>query len=183
MLICGSNDPHFKKRKDNDMGMLSGLGDLVKQFSSAEGGAAAQQTVGSAPQSAIASGLAEVFRSSETAPFAQQASQLFANSNGSQQASVLNALIAAAGPTVLAKLGGGSSLAGLLGSSPGTITPEQAASVNPEEVQALAEHAEKQDPSIMDRISEVYSAHPQMIQALGAAALALAAAHISKNQG
>jgi hypothetical protein len=158
------------------MGMLSGLGDLVKQFSSAEGGAAAQQTVGSAPQSAIASGLAEVFRS-------QQASQLFANSNGSQQASVLNALIAAAGPAVLAKLGGGSSLAGLLGSSPGTITPEQAASVNPEEVQALAEHAEKQDPSIMDRISEVYSAHPQMIQALGAAALALAAAHISKNQG
>lgn len=165
------------------MGMLSGFGDLIKQFSSAEGGAAAEQTVGSAPQSAIASGLAEVFRSSETAPFAQQASQLFANSNGTQQASVLNALLAAAGPAVLAKLGGGSSLAGLLGSSPGTITPEQAASVNPEEVQALAEHAEKQDPSIMDRISEVYSAHPQMIQALGAAALALAAAHISKNQG
>jgi hypothetical protein len=161
------------------MGMLSGLGDLVKQFSNAEGGAA--QTVQSAPQSAIANGLAEVFRSGETAPFAQQASQLFANSNGSQQANVLNALLAAAGPAVLAKLGGSSSLSGLLG-SPGTITAEQAASVNPDEVQALAEHAEKQDPSIIDRISEVYSAHPQMIQALGAAALALAAAHISKSQ-
>jgi hypothetical protein len=164
------------------MGMFSGLGDLVKQFSGAEGGAAAEQTLGSAPQSAIASGLAEVFRSGETAPFAQQASQLFANSNGSQRASVLNTLIAAAGPAVLAKLGSGSPLASLSSGAQGGVTPEQAASVNPEEVQALAEHAEKQDPSIIDRISEVYSAHPQMIQALGAAALALAASHITKNQ-
>jgi hypothetical protein len=163
------------------MGFLSGLGDLVKQFSSGEGGAGAEQLLGAAPQSSVASGLAEVFRSSETAPFAQQASQLFASSDGSQRANVLNALMAAAGPAVLAKLGGGSSLAGLLGGSSGTITPEQAASVNPEEVQALAEHAEKQDPSIIDRISEVYSAHPQMIQALGAAALALAASHIAKS--
>jgi hypothetical protein len=161
------------------MGFLSGVGDLVKQFSSG-GGTDAEQLLGAAPQSSVASGLAEVFRSSETAPFAQQASQLFASSNGSQQANVLNALIAAAGPAVLAKLGG-TSLAGLLGGSPGTITPEQAASVDPEAVQALAEHAEKQDPSIIDKISEVYSAHPQMIQALGAAALALAASHIAKN--
>jgi hypothetical protein len=168
--------------KVNEMGFLSSLGDLAKQFSSGEGGAGAEQLLSAAPQSSIASGLAEVFRSNETAPFAQQASQLFANSNGSQQANVLNALMAAAGPAVLAKLGGGSSLAGLLGGSPGTITPEQAASVNPEEVQALAEHAEKQDPSIIDKISEVYSAHPQMIQALGAAALALAASHIAKSQ-
>lgn len=163
------------------MGFLSGLGDLVKQYSSGEGGASAEQVVGAAPQSAIASGLAEVFRSGETAPFAQQASQLFANSNGSQQASVLNTLLAAAGPAVLAKLGSGSALAGLLGNAPGTVTPEQAAAVNPEEVQALAEHAEKQDPSIIDKISQVYSEHPQMIQALGAAALAIAASHIAKN--
>lgn len=163
------------------MGFLSGLGDLVKQYSSGEGGAGAEQLLGAAPQSAVAGGLAEIFRSGETAPFAQQASQLFAKSDGSQQANVLNALIAAAGPAVLAKLGSGSPLAALLGNAQGGVTPEQAASVNPEEVQALAEHAEKQDPSIIDKISQVYSEHPQMIQALGAAALAIAASHIAKN--
>jgi hypothetical protein len=163
------------------MGFLSGLGDLVKQYSSGEGGANAEQLIGAAPQSSIASGLAEVFRSAETAPFAQQASQLFANSNGSQQATVLNTLIAAAGPAVLAKLGSGSPLAALLGNAQGAVTPEQAVAVNPEEVQTLAEHAEKQDPSIIDQLSQVYSDHPQMIQALGAATLAIAASHIAKN--
>lgn len=163
------------------MGFLSSLGDLAKQFQSGEAGSGQlEQLLGAAPQSAVAGGLAQVFRSGETAPFAQQASQLFAKSDGTQQASVLNTLIAAAGPAVLAKLGGGS-LAGLLGSAPGTVTPEQAAAVPPEEVQALAEHAEKQDPSIIDKLSQVYAAHPQMIQALGAAALAIAAKHISEN--
>jgi hypothetical protein len=150
------------------MGFLSSLGDLAKQFQSGEAGSGQlEQLLGAAPQSAVAGGLAQVFRSGETAPF-------------TQQASVLNTLIAAAGPAVLAKLGGGS-LAGLLGSAPGTVTPEQAAAVPPEEVQALAEHAEKQDPSIIDKLSQVYAAHPQMIQALGAAALAIAAKHISEN--
>jgi hypothetical protein len=162
------------------MGFLSSLGDMVKQFS-AENPAAAQQLLGSAPQSAVAGSLAEVFRSSETAPFAEQASQLFAKSDGTQQASLLNTLIASVGPAVLSHLGGSSpQLAALLGSG-GQVTPEQAATVKPEEVQALAEHAEKEDPSVMDRLSEIYAAHPQVIQALGAAALALAAQHIAKN--
>jgi hypothetical protein len=173
------------------MGFLSGLGDLVKQFSggSAAGAPTAEQfsqLAGAVPQSSVASGLAEVFRSGETAPFAQLASQLFSHSNGTQQASVLNSLVAAVGPEVLSKVTGSSSspLASLLAGNQAPITPDQAATIKPEDIQTLAEHAEKADPSIIDKLSELYAAHPQLIQGLGAAAVAVAAKHImSKHEG
>ncbi|AXC11486.1 hypothetical protein ACPOL_2162 [Acidisarcina polymorpha] len=169
------------------MGFLSGIGDLVKQFAGNSGtpatGEQLTQLAGAVPQSSVAGGLAEVFRSGQTPPFAQLASQLFSNSNGQQQASVLNSLITAAGPGVLAHLAGNSSspLASLLQGNQTQITPEQAAAVKPEEVQALAEHAEKADPSIIDKLSELYAAHPQLIQSLGAAAVTIAVQHIAKS--
>jgi hypothetical protein len=163
------------------MGFLSGLGDLAKKFTEGEGGVN-PEVLNQAPQSAIASGLEQVLSQGGAGGFAEQASKLFANSNSSQQASVLNSLMAVAGPAIIAKLGAGSPLASLLNNSNGQVTPEQAATVSPDEVQALAEHAHSEDSSIIGKISEVYSAHPQMIQALGAAAVALAAAHISKSQ-
>ena len=166
-------------------GLLSGLGDLVKQFSGGATGEQLNQVAGSVPQSTVASGLAEVFRSSDTAPFAQLASQLFSNSNGTQQASVLNSLVAAVGPEVLAKVTGSSNspLASLLAGNQAPITPEQAAAIKPEDIQTLAEHAEKADPSIIDKLSELYAAHPQLIQGLGAAAVAIALKHITTKQG
>ena len=60
----------------------------------------------------LSEGLAEAFRSSETPPFAQMLGGLFGRSDGQQRATILNQLIAAVGPQVLAQLGGG--LAGLL---------------------------------------------------------------------
>jgi hypothetical protein len=169
------------------MGLLSGIGDLLKQASGGEGMSGEQltQLASAVPRSTVAGGLAEVFRSGSTPPFAQLASQLFAKSGSEQQASVLNSLVAAVGPEVLTKLTGSASspLAALLAGNQAPITPEQAASVKPEEVQALAEHAEKADPTIIDKLSELYSAHPQLIQGLGVAAVALIAQHISKNHG
>jgi hypothetical protein len=168
------------------MGFLDGVGDLLKNLggeNSGNAGLLLQQLAGSAPQSAVAGGLAEVFKSNQTAPFAQLASQLFSNSNGQQQASVLNTLVAAVGPEVLSKLTGSASspLAQLLSGNQAPITAEQAANVDPQEVQTLAEHAEKADPSIIDKLSELYAAHPQLIQTLGAAAVSIAAAHIAKS--
>src|SRR5271163_1925207 len=166
--------------------MFSGIGDLVKQFSGEKSGEAGQlleQLAGSAPQSAVAGGLAEVFKSDQTPPFAQLASQLFSNSSGEQRASVLNTLVSAVGPGVLAQLTGNASspLAAMLKGNQAPITPEQATEVKPEEVQTLAEHAEHADPSIIDRISQLYAAHPQLIQSLGAAAVAIAAQHMAKS--
>jgi len=164
------------------MSFLSGIGDLLKQYS---GGATSStpaveqhfdQVAQAVPSSTVASGLAEVFRSQQTASFPQLAAQLFANGNSQQQAGVLNGLVATLGPSVIAKFAGSapnSPLASLLQSA-GSITPTQAATVNPADVEALTSHAQGQDPSIIDRVSAIYAQHPVLIKSLGAAALTIA---------
>ncbi len=165
------------------MSFLAGIGDLLKQYS-AGGGAAANspaveqhfdQVAQAVPPSTLAGGLAEAFRSNQTAPFPQMAAQLFANGNSQQQAGVLNSLVAALGPAVISQFAGSapnSPLASLLRS--GSVTPAQAASVSPADVEALTNHAQTQDPSIIDRVSAVYAQHPVLIKSLGAAALTIA---------
>jgi hypothetical protein len=172
------------------MSFLSGIGDLLKQYS---GGTATNtapaveqhfdQVAQAVPSSTIASGLAEAFRSPQTASFPQMAAQLFANGNSQQQAGVLNGLVAALGPAVLAKFASGapnSPLASLLQSA-GSITPAQASSVSPADVEALTSHAQSQDPSIVDRVSAIYAQHPVLIKSLGAAALTIAMKKIAES--
>ena len=60
------------------------------------------------------------------------------------------------------------------------MSPDQAKQVSPEAVQQLAEHAEKQNPSVIDHASQFYSQHPKLVQALGAGSLALIMSHLSK---
>jgi hypothetical protein len=131
----------------------------------------------SAPQSHLASGLAEAFRSKETPPFSQMLTTLFSNSNGQQRAGILTQLLGAVGPS-LPSSGALSSLAALGGGN--GVTPEQADQIPQETVQQLAERAEKQNPSIVDRASEFYAQHPTLVQALGAGSLALIMSHLSK---
>ena len=65
-------------------------------------------------------------------------------------------------------------LGGGAGNAAPTITPEQASQLSPADAAAIAEHAEKKDPSILDRAGEFYAEHPQLVKGLGAAALAIA---------
>lgn len=133
-----------------------------------------EQVSQAAPQQHMATGLAEAFRSNQTPPFAQMLSTLFSNSNGQQQAGVLNHLLSAAGPAaasgILGNLMGGGS----------QITPEQAQQVPPEAVHRLAEQAQQNDPSVIDRVSEMYAQHPTLIKALGAGSLAVIMSHLSQ---
>jgi hypothetical protein len=103
---------------------------------------------------------------------------MFGNSDGTQRAGILNHLIAAAGPAALT---GGllSSLKGATSGSQTTVTPEQAQQIQPDTVRQLAEHAQKNDPAVIDRASEFYAQHPTVVKALGTAALALIIRHIS----
>jgi hypothetical protein len=164
------------------MSFLSNIGGLLQQYA---GGTPPSgnveehfdQVAGAVSAGSLATGLAEAFRSPDTAPFAQMASQLFANGNGTQQASMLNTLLASAGPGVLSSfLGANASgaLASLLKGGTTAVTPDQAASVPPEEIQNLAAHVEKHDGSIIDKISQVYAEHPTLIKSLGVAALGIA---------
>ena len=138
-----------------------------------------QRTVEAVPSSHLVDALGEAFRSRETPPFGQMVTSLFANSNPDQRAGILNHLLSAVGPGALGSLALGS-LGGVLRGGKANISPEQAKQVSPEVVQQLAEHAEKQNPSVIDHASQFYSQHPKLVQALGAGSLALIMSHLSR---
>jgi hypothetical protein len=129
-------------------------------------------------QSDLATGLANAFRSDQTPPFGQMLGSLFSNSNGQQRAGILNQLLGAMGPTLLTS-GALGSLTGLFGGGR-AVTPEQAEQIPTEAVTQLAEHAEKQNPSIVEQASQFYAQHPTLVQALGAGSLALIMSHLSR---
>ncbi len=179
------------------MGWMDQLGGLMQQY----GGAGAQpahdqindhydQFSQAAPPSALADGLAAAFRSNQTPAFGQMLGGLFGQSNNQQRAGILNTLIGALGPTIVAQVlqrqggggGGLAGLAGLLGGGQTQVSPEAAAQVSPEAVAALAEHAEQKDPSIIDTVSNFYAEHPTLVKGLGAAALAIAMSKIAQAQ-
>ena len=132
-----------------------------------------------APQGNLAGGLSAAFRSDQTPPFGQMIGTLFNNSNGQQRAGILNQLLGSVGPGLLAS-GALSGLTGLLGGGQTQVTPEQAEQIPPQAVQELAEHAQKQNPSIVDQAGQFYAQHPTLVQALGAGSLALIMSHLSK---
>jgi hypothetical protein len=181
------------------MDWMNQLSGVLQQYNGA-GAAPATSTVQndfdhiaqSAPQSAVADGLAAAFRSEQTPDFGQMAAQLFSNSSGQQRAGILNTLISAAGPMILSQVlsrransngGGLSSLIGLLSGGQQTeVTPEQAEQIPADAVEEIAAQAEKKDPSIIDRVSNFYAEHPALVKTLGAAALTIALSQIAQRQ-
>ncbi len=135
--------------------------------------------IGSEQPQSLASGLAAAFQSNQTAGFGSMLSGLFGQSDPQQKAGVLNSILGAAGPSLLASALPGP-LANILKGG-GTITPEQAQQIPAETVQNLAEHAQKSNPSIIENVSSFYSQHPKVIQALGAGALAMVLSHMKKS--
>jgi hypothetical protein len=132
-----------------------------------------------APPEEVAGGLSQAFRSDRTPAFPEMVSNLFRNSDPNQRAGLLNRLLAGIGPGALAGLPGG--LAGLLGGR-GEVTPQQANQISPDQVQVIASHAEKQNPSVVDQVSSFYSQHPQVVKALGGLALTIALQHMMRRQ-
>src|SRR6185369_2562298 len=120
-----------------------GLLDMLNQvLGSGEAGAQQHfdQVAQNAPSDVLATGLASAFRSDQTPPIGDMVGTMFANSNGTQQAGMLNQIIAALGPAVAAGLAGG-----VLGRAmtPGStqITPDQASQLSPKDVREVVDHA------------------------------------------
>ena len=163
---------------------LSNLMGLLQQYVNPGSAATAnttqdfEQVSQSASPTHLAGGLAEAFRSNQTPPFAQMLTTLFSNSNGEQRAGILNHLLGSSGVSAGSGVLGG--LSGLLGGG-SQVTPEQAQQVSPEAVHEMAQQAEKNDPSIIDKASSFYAQHPTLVQGLGASALALIMSHMSRN--
>ncbi|MGI8961568.1 MAG: hypothetical protein ACR2IV_17760 [Bryobacteraceae bacterium] len=163
---------------------LSDILNVVQQYSGASASNPPPSTqqdfskiAQTAPQPHLAGGLAEAFRSDQTPPFSEMIGSLFSQSNGQQRAGILTQLLSSSGANPLSALG--NRFSGLL--KPGSqVTPQEADQITPEAVQQLAEHAQKENPSIIDQASSFYAQHPQLVQGLGAGALALIMSHISK---
>jgi hypothetical protein len=169
------------------MTLIDQLSNVLKQYSggsnqdSANVGEHFDQVAQAVPQGAIAEGLSSAFRSDQTPAFGSLIGNLFGQSNGEQKAGVLNNLLGALGPGALSQIAGGGALASLLGGAK-EITPEQAQNISPEVVQQLATHAEKTDPSIVDRASVFYAQHPTLVKTLGGAAMSIVLAKVAQRQ-
>ena len=157
-----------------------GLLDLLQQ---ALGGnaekhfdAVAQQ----APPDQLGAGLAEAMRSKETPPFGNMVSQMFGQSSPTQQAGVLNQILAALGPAAATALASGA-LGRVLAPGQSQLTPEQAAQVSPDQVSEIATQAEQTQPGVVDQVSQFYAQHSGLIRVLGGAALAIAMAKMKNN--
>jgi len=161
--------------------MAFDLGNLLQQYLGGAGNNNASraaddfdQVATTAPRSSMAQGVTEALRSDQTPPFPQMLGQLFGHSDANQRAGMLNQLIGGLAPGVLASLGGGA-LGNLFRGhdAPAAITPEQAAQLTPEQVQQIAADAERENPSIVDRMGDFYAEHPTLVKTIGGAALAI----------
>ncbi len=130
----------------------------------------------SAPQNVTAGALAHVFRSDQTPGFPQMVSSLFHESNPEQRAGLLNRLLSAIPSATLAGIPGLADLA----RGGQNVTPDQARQVSPEQVKTAAEHAQRNNPSIVDEVSGFYAKHPGVVKALGAAVVTMALRHVSR---
>jgi len=114
-------------------------------------------------------------------PFGNLVGQLFAKSDGNQQACVLDQLLAVAGPTLLSEAAGGA-LSSLLPAGASQINAEQAAQLSPEQVQETGAHSERAHPGVVGQLGHFYAEHPTLIKTLGGAAMTIALAKMKEHQ-
>jgi hypothetical protein len=158
-----------------------GLLDVLQQ--ALDGGNAEQHFDQAAQQASpgdLGAGLAAAMRSDQTPPFGDMVGQLFGQSNGAQQAGMLNQILASLGPAAAGAIGGGA-LSRVLQPGQTQITPEQASQLSPDEVAQIAAHAEQQRPGIVDEVSHFYAQHAGLIKVLGGTALMVALAKMKEN--
>ena len=129
------------------------------------------------PPDALGDGIAHAFRSDKTPAFGEMVGRLFSGSNPSLRAGLLNQLIAAAGPAIVAKLG--SVLGNRSADASTSISEADAQRISPEQVSDIAQHAEKANPGVMDQIGSFYAKNPEIVKMLGGAALAIALGRIA----
>jgi len=163
-----------------------GLMDLLNQ-AMAGGSVSNQQfdqVAQAVPSNVLAGGLAHAFRSDQTPDIGAMVGQMFGNSNGQQQAGMLNQILATLGPAAAASLAGGT-LGGIMSPGSSQITPAQASQLSPQQVQDVVQQAHQANPGIADQLAAFYSQHSGLIKTLGGAALAIAMAkmkdHVSQS--
>jgi hypothetical protein len=149
------------------------------------------KVVAHAPANELGKGVAEAFRSDKTPDMGQMVGQLFGNSNGSQQAGMLNQVLKSLGPAAAAAIAGGVlsrmtqastvQTAPSAPTAPVQITPAQASTLSADQVKEIVNTAHKENPGLADQLGSYYAEHSGLIKTLGAAALAITMARMKNN--
>jgi hypothetical protein len=131
------------------------------------------QVAQNAPPGALGSAIAGAFRSDQTPPIGDMVGKMFQNSNGQQQAGLLNQILATLGPAAAAALAGGA-LGRIMQPGATQVTPDQASQLTPDQVRDVVNHAHETNPGIADQLGSFYAQHSGLVKTLGGAALLIA---------
>jgi hypothetical protein len=94
----------------------------------------------------------------------------------------LNQLLSTLGPAAAAALAGGA-LSKIMSPGATQVTPEQAAKMSPEQVQAVVTHANDAHPGIADQLGGFYAQHSGLIKTLGGVAMLVAMTQMKDKLG
>jgi hypothetical protein len=172
------------------MAWMDAISDIVNRYSGAAGGTASapadphqdyHDIAETAPPQVMADALAHAFRSEQTPSFPDMVSSLFRQSNPDQRAGLLNQFIGWIGPAALATVPGLKELASSFDKGQ-SVTAQKASEVSPELFQQAVTHVQRDNPSIVDKVSGFYAQHPDVVKALGGAAITIAIQHIARRR-
>ena len=149
-----------------------GLSDLLQQITGNSSNPADHfdRVTKQASPDELGRGVAAAMRSDDTPSFSSMIGQTFGQASPTQQAGLLNQILASVGPAALSGLAGGA-LGRLLGPGTTQVTPEQASQLSPTQVTEIAAHAEQAQPGIVDQVGQFYAQHSGLIKMLGGAVL------------
>src|SRR5262252_7718264 len=149
------------------------LDTLTQALSNQRGAPQFSDVAQRAPDDVLAKGISGAFSSDQTPDIGTMVSQLFGQSNGVQQAGMLNQLLGTLGPGVMAGLAGGA-LGNVLRPGQTQITPQQASQLSPQQVQDVVNHANDVHPGVADQLGVFYAQHRGLINTLGGVAATIA---------
>ena len=113
-----------------------------------------------APQEVVSEGLADAFRAEQTPPFPDMVAQLYEHSNPGQRAGLLE---------LFRRFRDGPQ-----------VSEHEAGTLQPNQVKDIARRAEEHNPGVIERVSEFYARHPDLVRNLGSMALSIALRNMAR---
>ncbi len=164
------------------MGLFDSMKNVLEQYASGTPVAGNveshfAQVAQTADPATLAHGIAAALQSGQAPPFAQVASQWFANATPDQKAGMLNALLSAAPPALRSELA-----SAIPNAAAGPVTGTQASAVSSDAIAALAGRVHDASSGAIDTMSAFYAQHPTLVKTLGGAALVIAMRKIAERQ-
>ncbi|MBV9890439.1 MAG: hypothetical protein JO090_06075 [Rhizobacter sp.] len=144
--------------------------------------AASELAIDRASRKDLARAIAATFREAFMPPFAQLVAILFNNSDPQERTDVLNELAPSVLPSAASRIAGGALARAFASGTEGAISFDQAGWFSPTDVRAIAAHAARHDPLLIDRLGVFYSDRPALVKTLPLATVVAVASHLRSHE-